>query len=239
MPHMVLKFGDLWVFCVVYQVIVLTWTTQGVPNGWERVPLSNPSGLQNHPLDCVGRWLFHISLKNNGTKNLHMLFFSSHLNRLQPQLVTIGATCWFHRIRLSMTSWVLTHCGYRLQTWMIQTVAKVLVRESPKWSPQMVVIVRESPKNGRKIQVKDLIIHIAYRSVVSFSWIFDSVLNGFKFHPLVTCKDVFVSEGFLQRIEHPIWETFEGSSRYPTEFGLVDKGCYYNAALASLLKNHF
>ena len=31
-----------------------TWTLQGVPNGWERVPLSNPLGFKHHPLEGAG-----------------------------------------------------------------------------------------------------------------------------------------------------------------------------------------
>ena len=33
---------------------VLSWTFQGVPNGWERVPLSNPVEFQHHPLEGAG-----------------------------------------------------------------------------------------------------------------------------------------------------------------------------------------
>ena len=32
----------------------LTWTLQGVPNGWERVPLSNPLGFKCDPLEVAG-----------------------------------------------------------------------------------------------------------------------------------------------------------------------------------------
>ena len=28
-----------------------TWTLQGVPYGWERVPLSKPLGFKHHPLE--------------------------------------------------------------------------------------------------------------------------------------------------------------------------------------------
>jgi len=31
-----------------------TCTFQGVPNGWERVPLSNPLGFKHHPLEGAG-----------------------------------------------------------------------------------------------------------------------------------------------------------------------------------------
>ena len=35
-----------------------TWTLEGVPNGWERVPLSNPLGFKHHPLKGAGICLF-------------------------------------------------------------------------------------------------------------------------------------------------------------------------------------
>ena len=36
-----------------------TWTLQGVPNAWERVPLSNPLGFKHYPLEGAGN-IFHI-----------------------------------------------------------------------------------------------------------------------------------------------------------------------------------
>ena len=33
-----------------------TSTLQGVPNGWERVPLSNLLGFKHHPLEGAGRF---------------------------------------------------------------------------------------------------------------------------------------------------------------------------------------
>ena len=37
---------------------LLSLALQGVPNGWERVPLSNPLGFKHHPLEGAGRWWF-------------------------------------------------------------------------------------------------------------------------------------------------------------------------------------
>ena len=34
------------------------WTLQGVPNGWERVPLSNPLGFKHHPLEGAGVYIY-------------------------------------------------------------------------------------------------------------------------------------------------------------------------------------
>ena len=39
------------------------WTVEGVSNGWERVPLSNPLGFQHHPLE--GAVFFSEIFKNS------------------------------------------------------------------------------------------------------------------------------------------------------------------------------
>ena len=36
----------------------MIWTLQGVPNGWERVPLSNPLGFKHHPLEGVYIYIY-------------------------------------------------------------------------------------------------------------------------------------------------------------------------------------
>ena len=41
------------------------WSLQGIPNGWERVPLSNPLGFKHHPLEGAGaqvvsNWFDHL-----------------------------------------------------------------------------------------------------------------------------------------------------------------------------------
>ena len=43
-------------------IYIYTSTLQGVPNGWERVPLSNPLGFKYHPLEGPGRYVTHIPL---------------------------------------------------------------------------------------------------------------------------------------------------------------------------------
>ena len=46
------------------------WTVEGVSNGWERVPLSNPLGFQHHPLEGA---VFFFQRYLRTAKNLSIL----------------------------------------------------------------------------------------------------------------------------------------------------------------------
>ena len=35
-----------------------TWTLQGVPNRWQRVPLNNPLGFKHNPLEGAGIYIY-------------------------------------------------------------------------------------------------------------------------------------------------------------------------------------
>ena len=63
------------------------------------------------------------------------------------------------------------------------------------------------------------------------------LLTSWDIQVLVTCKDVFVfvhvKTSFRQL---NISEAFQGSSRYFSESGLVDKASYYDNVLVSLVK---
>ena len=50
-----------------------TWTIQGVPNGWERVPLSNPLGFKHHPLEGAGMRLSVVFFTMITAGNFHVI----------------------------------------------------------------------------------------------------------------------------------------------------------------------
>ena len=48
-----------------------TWTLQGVPNRWQRVPLNNPLGFKHNPLEGAGIYIyiFRCLLHRRGPQN--------------------------------------------------------------------------------------------------------------------------------------------------------------------------
>ena len=74
--------GDQNMFLSGKKLWVCIWTLQGVPSGWERMPLSNPLGFKHHPLQDAGMIPKPNFFGDLGTKSHHLRWSTGSLATL-------------------------------------------------------------------------------------------------------------------------------------------------------------